>query len=84
MQFCTEQMVQDIIIVENRLKKIAQQSECATTKILDKYFILITDEDDKNLTSDLVKLDRYLYWTDLKGSLLMRNHHYANIPHIIH
>ena len=84
MQFCTEQMVQDIIIVENRLKKIAQQSECATTKILDKYFILITDEDDKNLTSDLVKLDRYLYWTDLKDSLLMGNHHYANIPHIIH
>ena len=79
MQFCTERMVQDIIIVENRLNKIAQQSECATTKILDKYFILITEEDDKNLTSDLAKMDRYLYWTDLKGSLLMGNHNQVNI-----
>ena len=42
------------------------------------YFILITEEDDKNLTSDLVKLDRYLYWADLKGSFLMGTHHQAN------
>ena len=67
MQVCTEQMLRDIRIVENRLNQIAKQSVSSISKVFDKHFVLITEEDDKNLASDLVKLDQSLYWTDIKG-----------------
>ena len=67
MQVCTEQMVQDIRIVENRLEQIEQHSICSVTRE-----VTITVEDHKNLASDLAKLDWALYWTDLKGSLSVK------------
>ena len=65
MQVCTDQMLRDIRIIANRLKQIEEHSACTVTRS-----ILITEEDHTNLVSDLVKLDRYLYITDLKGLLL--------------
>ena len=67
MQVCTEQMVQDIRIIENRLDQIQRHLICTVTRN-----VMITEEDHKNLAFYLVKLDRYLYWTDLKGSLPIR------------
>ena len=67
MQVCTEQMVQDIRIIEKRLNQIQQHLICTVTRN-----VMITEEDHNNLAFYLVKLDRYLYWTDLKGSLPIR------------
>ena len=64
MQVCTEQMVRDIINVQNRLDQIQQQLICSVTRN-----VMITEEDHKDLDLYLVKLDRALYWTDLKESL---------------
>ena len=61
MQFCTEQMVDEIGIAAERVNLICQQSVLR--------IVSITEEDHKNLASDLVKLDKFLYWTDLKESL---------------
>ena len=61
MQFCTEEMVRDIEIAVNRLDRIGQQ--------VFLRIVTITEEDQKNLANDLVKLDKFLYWTDLKEPL---------------
>ena len=61
MQFCTEEMVRDIEIAVNRLDRIGQQ--------VFLRIVTITEEDQKNLANDLVKLDKFLYWTDLKELL---------------
>lgn len=61
MQYCTEEMVRDIEIAVNRLDRIGQQ--------VFLRIVTITEEDQKNLANDLVKLDKFLYWTDLKESL---------------
>ena len=61
MQYCTEEMVRDIEIAVNRLDRIGQQ--------VFLRIVTIAEEDQKNLANDLVKLDKFLYWTDLKESL---------------
>jgi len=61
MQFCTDEMVRDIEIAVNRLDRIGQQ--------VFLRIVTITEEDQKNLANDLVKLDKFLYWTDLKEPL---------------
>lgn len=61
MQFCTDEMVRDIEIAVNRLDRIGQQ--------VFLRIVTITEEDQKNLANDLVKLDKFLYWTDLKELL---------------
>ena len=67
MQFCTEEMERVIEIAENRLDQIGQQS------FLPQSFqvrsVRITENDQKNLTNDIVELDKFLYWTDLKEAL---------------
>ena len=60
MQFCTEQMVVEIGVAADRVDQICQQSVLR--------IVSITEEDHKNLASDLVKLDKFLYWTDIKES----------------
>ena len=60
MQFCTEQMANEILNAEDRVDQICQQSVLR--------MVSITEEDHKNLASDLVKLDKALYWTDFKES----------------
>ena len=64
MQVCTEQMVRDIKNVDNLLNQIEQHLICSVTRN-----VMITEEQHKDLDMYLVKLDRSLYWTDLKGSL---------------
>ena len=60
MQFCTEEMADEILTAEDRVDQICQQSVLR--------IVSITEEDHKNLASDLVKLDKSLYWTDFKES----------------
>ena len=60
MQFCTEQMANEILDAEDRVDQICQQSVLR--------MVSLTEEDHKNLASDLVKLDKALYWTDFKES----------------
>ena len=66
MQACTEQMLRDIINIKNRLNQIGKHLICNFTRD-----VMLTEEDHKDLAFYLIKLDRYLYWTDLKGSLLI-------------
>ena len=67
MQFCTGKMERVIEIAENRLDQIGQQT------LLPQSFqvrsVRITENDQKNLTNDIVELDKFLYWTDLKEAL---------------
>ena len=67
MQFCTGKMERVIEIAENRLDQIGQQT------LLPQSFqvrsVRITENDQKNLTDDIVELDKFLYWTDLKEAL---------------
>ena len=61
MQFCAKEMERVIEIAESRLDRIGQQSFVRSIKI--------TEKDQENLTNDIVELDKFLYWTDLKESL---------------
>lgn len=65
MQFCTQQMVRDIQIAVNRVKQIEYYSPLRIIYGTS----MVTEEDQKNLANDLVKLDECLYWTDLKETL---------------
>ena len=66
MQVFTEEMVRDLEIIEYRMNEIKLRSICTVSRT-----VMITIQDEQNLASDLVKLDRYLYWTDLKELLSM-------------
>ena len=72
MQFCTEQMVVEIGVAADRVDQICQQSVLR--------IVSITEEDHKNLASDLVKLDKALYWTDFKESFKLAAVWYINFP----
>ena len=61
MQFCADEMERVIEIAESRLDRIGQQSFLRTVRI--------TENNQKNLTNDIVELDKFLYWTNLKESL---------------
>ena len=61
MQFCADEMERVIEIAESRLDRIGQQSFLRTVRI--------TENNQKNLTNDIVELDKFLYWTDLKKPL---------------
>ena len=61
MQFCADEMERVIEISESRLDRIGQQSFLRSVRI--------TENNQKNLTNDIVELDKFLYWTDLKEPL---------------
>ena len=63
MQVDTEQIPKHISRIYERLNQFSQQ------KLFDQRRIYITEEDHKTLASDLVKLDQFLYLTDVKESL---------------
>ena len=63
MQVDIEQMPKHILRISERLNQFSQQ------KLFDQRRIYITEEDHKTLESDLVKLDQFLYLTDVKESL---------------
>ena len=60
----TRQMAQDITKIVKRTGQFAQQTFLG--------IIRITEEDHKHLASDLVKLDQFLYLTDVKESLYFK------------
>ena len=64
MQVGTGQMAQDCTKIIERLNQFAQQTFLG--------IIRITEEDHTNLASDLVKLDQFLYLTDVKESLYFK------------
>ena len=65
MQVDTEQMPKHILRISERLDQFSRQ------KLFDQRRIYITEEDHKTLASDLVKLDQFLYLTDVKESLYL-------------
>ena len=71
----TRQMAQDITKIVKRTGQLAQQTFLG--------IIRITEEDHKHLASDLVKLDQFLYLTDLKESLFDNYKMGSNLPMVI-
>ena len=61
MQVGTGKMAHEITKILERLNQFSNQTVLGITRI--------TDEDHTNLASDLVKLDQFLYLTDLKEPL---------------